>query len=291
MADYTVRPANAEDTPRIVDLLKLCLGEGSVPRTAEFWDWKHRQNPFGESPVLLAEADGELIGVRAFMRWRWTDGEDVVESVRAVDTATHPEHRGKGIFTRLTLGLLESLRGEGAEFVFNTPNAQSTPGYLKMGWHVYGRVPVAVAVRRPTRVARYAWDRLRSGSREVTAPASDEWARLQSVSGFLRSADAAELLSDPARTGDGHALRTPADVLAHEIDPEHEDRAGSRVGHGNGRVGHCERVGDVDVRPRARAQDARNKGVSGVAVCDGAGAGVQRALGQAPGGHGRRRRP
>jgi hypothetical protein len=39
------------------------------------------------------------------------------------------------------------LTSEGVDFVFNTPNDQSRPGYLKMGWQVLGRVPVRA---RPT---------------------------------------------------------------------------------------------------------------------------------------------
>ena len=40
--------------------------------------------------------------------------------------------------------------------MFNTPNDQSRPGYLKMGWQVVGRVPIGV---RPARsaVLRCAW--------------------------------------------------------------------------------------------------------------------------------------
>ena len=69
-------------------------------------------------------------------------------AVRAVDTATDPEFQGRGIFTRLTLEALDELAADGVDFVFNTPNARSRPGYLKMGWQVVGRLAAAV---RPTR--------------------------------------------------------------------------------------------------------------------------------------------
>src|SRR6185369_5387038 len=39
------------------------------------------------------------------------------------------------------------------DLVFNTPNGKSLPGYLKMGWTVTGRVPVAIRPVRPIRVA------------------------------------------------------------------------------------------------------------------------------------------
>lgn len=152
---YRIRDATPEDVPAIVGLLRLCLGEAGVPRTEEFWRWKHESNPFGPSPVLLAEADGQLVGVRAFLRWRWRCGDRVVKAVRAVDTATHPDWRGRGIFRRLTLELVERMRQEGVAFVFNTPNAKSGAGYLSMGWKTVGRLRVSVRPRKPLRfVAR-----------------------------------------------------------------------------------------------------------------------------------------
>ncbi len=39
-----------------------------------------------------------MIGFRTFLRWEFEDAGRVVRAVRAVDTATHPDHRGRGIF-------------------------------------------------------------------------------------------------------------------------------------------------------------------------------------------------
>ena len=61
-----------------------------------------------------------------------------------MDTATHPDFQGKGIFTTLTLGAIPDLRDDGVDLVFNTPNDKSRPGYLKMGWSEVGRVPVGI---------------------------------------------------------------------------------------------------------------------------------------------------
>lgn len=148
-AELTVRPARPEDRPRLVELLTLCLGEGSVPRTEEFWRWKHEANPFGPSPVLLAEVEGRIVGVRAFLRWRWRSGEREVPAVRAVDTATHPDWRGRGVFSRLTRRLLEDVAADGTAFVFNTPNRASGAGYRKLGWRPLGRAPVLMRPLAP----------------------------------------------------------------------------------------------------------------------------------------------
>jgi len=149
-----IRPASPADGSRILDLVRLGLGEGSIPRSAEYWAWKHHLNPFGDSPMLIAEASGELVGLRVFMRWEWEHRGSIHRAVRAVDTATHPAWRGRGIFSHLTLALAERMRAEGASFVFNTPNALSRPGYLKMGWKVIGRADPWILPLRPLAILR-----------------------------------------------------------------------------------------------------------------------------------------
>ena len=350
-----IRSANNNDIPAIVELLKLSLGESLMPKSVAYWQWKHIDNPFGKSPVLVAEKNGELIGVRAFMRWGLILGEDSpfrglggklgdkglgsiadtdmhygaspkifeyarslrkdttkteailwsklqgkqlgvkfrrqhpignyiadfyahevqlaieidgdyhletkqklkdknreddfedwgiktvrfsdeniikeidvvineiktqvseredspfrglggrgaklsnhpttnqittqrltnstihqtttnqqtnkptqhlndstpprlttpqkAKAVRAVDTATHPDHQGKGIFKKLTLALLEECEREGVDFVYNTPNGNSKSGYLKMAWQELGKLPVQVSIKRPVQVS------------------------------------------------------------------------------------------------------------------------------------------
>lgn len=149
----TLRAGTADDTDRILELAKLSLGEGSIPRYRAYWDWKHIENPFGESPVLLAEADGQLVGLRVFMRWDWIAGGQTYRAVRAVDTATHPDWQGRGIFSRLTKALVQQVTDEGVHFIFNTPNEKSRPGYLKMGWQAVGRTDLWIRPLRPLRLA------------------------------------------------------------------------------------------------------------------------------------------
>lgn len=143
--DYATRRARLEDRARILELCRASLGWSPDDPDEAFFRWKHDDNAFGTSPSWVAEApDGALVGLRVFLRWRFRDPHGVVRSaVRAVDTATHPSWQGKGIFRTLTLGALDDLREDGVDFVFNTPNEKSMPGYLKMGWSEVGKVPVA----------------------------------------------------------------------------------------------------------------------------------------------------
>jgi GNAT superfamily N-acetyltransferase len=150
----TTRPYRDDDERSVLDLLRAALGEGPAgARSPRFFRWKHLHNPFGRSFMLVAEDDGRIVGLRAFLRWSFRIGGREVKAVRAVDTATHPDYQGRGVFSRLTLEALGKLRDQ-ADLVFNTPNEKSLQGYLKMGWSIVGRVPVRVRVRRPLRFLR-----------------------------------------------------------------------------------------------------------------------------------------
>lgn len=144
-----IREATEQDVTEILEVLKASLGESSSKKTYAVWNYKHINNPFGKSLILVAIEDGAIIGVRAFMRWKWQMGEQLFSAYRAVDTATHPKHQGKGVFKKLTLSAIEIAKGKGDEFIFNTPNTQSLPGYLKMGWEKVDKLKIRVVPVNP----------------------------------------------------------------------------------------------------------------------------------------------
>lgn len=150
MSNLDFRPATGQDLPGILETMRLALGETPLlRRTPELWHWKHTHNPFGRSISLVAESkDGTIAGVRAFMRWSLeTMGGQTLRCVRPVDTATHPAFVRQGIFRTLTMSAIEAARHNGVDLVFNTPNAKSAQGYLRMGWRQVGWIGAQVRVR------------------------------------------------------------------------------------------------------------------------------------------------
>jgi GNAT superfamily N-acetyltransferase len=161
MADVTaaldVRRATDDDLSAVLELLQAALGWVPDDAYARFFAWKHHQSPFGRSPAWVAvdpEAGDRVVGFRTFSRWQFARGDTVVDAVRAVDTSTHPDYQGRGIFSLLTRRALDELRAEGVAFVFNTPNDRSRPGYFKMGWQLVERLPVAATPRSPLSLVR-----------------------------------------------------------------------------------------------------------------------------------------
>lgn len=147
MTTFRIRPLQTADRPAVLELLRQALGETELlQRTADLFAWKHLDNPFGPSLMLVAEDGDGLMGFRALMRWELStaDGNRLL-CMRAVDTATHPRARRRGVFTRLTRAAVQTARDEGVDLIFNTPNPRSGAGYLNMGWTKVG--PIGVLVR------------------------------------------------------------------------------------------------------------------------------------------------
>jgi predicted N-acetyltransferase YhbS len=198
MSDLEVRAATDADLPEIIELLRTSMGRADDERFVALFRWKHIDNAFGASPMWVACSDGEIVGLRVFMRWEFERGDSILRAVRAVDTATRPDFQGRGIFTTLTRRGLDEVTAEGVDFVFNTPNDKSRPGYLKMGWRVLGR---PVATIRPVGITRL---RALLGART----AAQHWSEPLTV-----GVDAVDFLADRARVDALLSSRPPAAVL------------------------------------------------------------------------------
>src|SRR5690606_26010522 len=142
-----------------------------------------------------------------------------VSAVRAVDTATDPEYRGRGLFRLLTLGAVADLTREGDAFVFNTPNDSSRPGYLSMGWSPVRRLPVGVLPSGPGALARRL--RSRTGSllwsevTEVGMDAREALAHDEVCGGLLAHAPHTGLRTD--RTREYLRWRTSFEPLRYRV--------------------------------------------------------------------------
>lgn len=159
-AGLDIRPMTDADRPAVLELCRATLDWDDDPRFGELFAWKHDRNAFGPSYAWVATDAGRVVGLRTFMRWRFRRGDEVLHATRAVDTATHPDHQGRGLFRAMTLHGLDEMRADGVDLVFNTPNAKSLPGYRSMGWQVVGRPATVTAVAAPSSLVRLARSRV-----------------------------------------------------------------------------------------------------------------------------------
>ncbi|HEX3364290.1 GNAT family N-acetyltransferase [Phenylobacterium sp.] len=114
--------------------------------------WRYRDNPAGS--VVGADAwDGETLAahyVTCPLEAR-IDGA-VVKGLLSLNTATHPDYQGKGLFTTLAERAYELGAAAGYGFVIGVANANSTPGFLrKLAFQDVGRLHAGVLAALPRR--------------------------------------------------------------------------------------------------------------------------------------------
>lgn len=106
--------------------------------------WKFGGYP---SPVpyhaYVAEEGDTLVGFYAAIPYRYQiDGIPQVAGM-VCDVMTHPEWRGRGVFTGIGRYSLQRLADEGIAFTMGYPiRPEVLPGHLKVGWKVVQQMPM-----------------------------------------------------------------------------------------------------------------------------------------------------
>lgn len=96
---------------------------------------KFLDNIYGPSVLEVVYIDGVASAARAL----WRNDLDGKEAYQPSDTCVMDNCRGKGVFTEMTKRSIALLPFDA--IIYNFPNHQSFPGYMKMGWtllHEYG---------------------------------------------------------------------------------------------------------------------------------------------------------
>jgi GNAT superfamily N-acetyltransferase len=150
--------------------LQVHLWGPDVPHNVRYLEWKHEANPYLDEPLLYLAFQGEkLVGMRGMFGARWQAGGQEFLIPCAGDLVVLPEHRNRGLFTRIMKAAFEDLARRGHEYVFNLSAAPTTHlGSLAMGWRAIGSL-------EPRSRARYKSvlpALVRRGSRLMGIPAA-----------------------------------------------------------------------------------------------------------------------
>lgn len=102
------------------------------------------ENPFGQSLMRVAFADGAVVGFGAYMPWRLRAHGGVISALRGVDFAVHPSYRGQGASSRIRATM--NFPGEAA-LTWSNPDQDSRSSGLNEGWHLVSKLPRFVQSR------------------------------------------------------------------------------------------------------------------------------------------------
>lgn len=153
--EYNIVLGNYSTDEKIAQLRELfdaAYGkEKTVKLSAEFLKWQYLDNPNGKVVSFNAwSEDGEMAGHYATIPVKMVLDGKVVLGLLSLNTATHPKHQGKGLFTKLANATYEYAKENGYKFVIGVANANSTHGFLKkLGFYLVAPLEVKVGMGNP----------------------------------------------------------------------------------------------------------------------------------------------
>lgn len=161
---------------RVLALQREVWGESA---SAEEFDWWFERNPAGPRVISLATDDGRVAGVSGMSFFRMVLAGEEADAVFALDAATHPDYRGRGLWSQLELRNEELSARAGAAAALGFTNPVAGPILVgKLGWldlaslRLWAR-PLVLPVSRERGVGEL--DRFGAETDELYAKARPGW--------------------------------------------------------------------------------------------------------------------
>ena len=116
-----------------------------------YYKWQYMQNPNGKVISYNAYSkDRVMVAHYAVIPIKMRFGDKTEIGVLSLNTATHPQYRGKGLFTILANKTYDYAKEHGYKFVIGVSNANSTYGFLnKLGFYLVSPLSVKIGIGNP----------------------------------------------------------------------------------------------------------------------------------------------
>ncbi|MGE5625413.1 MAG: GNAT family N-acetyltransferase [Bacillota bacterium] len=161
MPEFSLRPVTSDDAA----LAKLAELFGATWSDQPHLDlaylrWLYRDNPRGPVIGFNAWVGGNVAGHYAVIPILALHEGETRHAALSLNTAVHPEHQGKGLFTRLAADTYALAARQGVHHVVGVANANSSHGFTqKLGFQLISPLKarfVSTPPREPAATA--AWE-------------------------------------------------------------------------------------------------------------------------------------
>jgi GNAT superfamily N-acetyltransferase len=139
MSGYDIRPCGTDDASiaEVTALLTTVFPKAGF--TEAFIRWQYAENPDGPVVGFNAYHKNDLVAHYATIPIVSEINGVCEKGLLSLNTATHPGHGGKGLFTGLAKATYTRAAEGGLGFVVGVANAASTPGFVrKLGFQLVG---------------------------------------------------------------------------------------------------------------------------------------------------------
>jgi hypothetical protein len=129
-------PSSAAELDAVLALFRMVFRR---EMSEAFYKWRFLENPFGPPMVSLLWDGSKLAGHYAVSPAQSRIGDSVVLTAQSMTTMTHPDYRGRNVFTQLATDLYGRMAEMGVAAVWGFPNTQSHYGFVhRLGWSDIG---------------------------------------------------------------------------------------------------------------------------------------------------------
>ncbi len=138
--------------PGDLDLIReLYVAVWNYARPRGYEEWRYFTPPTGICPAMIAMDGARAVGFYVLWPLTLRLGDACVRGAQSMDTMTHPDYQGRGLFTRLAMDCFDLARSRGVEVVYGFPNEFSYPGFVgKLGFRHTGDVDHWMRPVRPS---------------------------------------------------------------------------------------------------------------------------------------------
>ncbi|MFC2034998.1 GNAT family N-acetyltransferase [Chloroflexota bacterium] len=111
--------------------------------TLAHWKWKFTKNPFGQAVSKLMFDGNKLIGYYTVIPMTVQVTNNLVKAALSVNTMTHSDYRGHGIFAYLGEKAYVVCEQKGIKFVYGFPNSNIYQARIKkLEWKGFGKMSI-----------------------------------------------------------------------------------------------------------------------------------------------------
>jgi hypothetical protein len=139
--EYEIVKYNQEFKSQIVQL-QTHLWSPDVSLNTAYFEWKHERNPYVDTPLIyVVLRSGKVVGMRGMFGAKWQIGSPGQTFLVpcASDLVIAPDHRDRGLYTKIMKAAFADLSDLGYRYVFNlSANPVNFLGSLTMGWRTIG---------------------------------------------------------------------------------------------------------------------------------------------------------
>lgn len=167
--EYEILRYRPEFRTQVLEL-QTHLWSPDVAVNSAYLKWKYEQNPYVDTPLIyVALSEGKVIGMRGMYGALWQIGEpcQTLLGLCGGDMVVAPEHRRRGLFTKINTVAMNDLARINHGYAFNFSAAPITfHASLRTGWRTVG--PFHTVGRPPGEPTTHDRERSREADRHVS---------------------------------------------------------------------------------------------------------------------------